>query len=503
MFVALPEITRRSFKYLLLLVISVYILSFGCRGNKSEPSKSDISLRNLYEMTIASARTQQDFHRVIDLYENNKDIKDGERTSLVGLAYIYQAEVYEILAELLSMVQLDLLFQSRDPEHGHKFPVDMRGLSNKESTLLRRLLLFDVWRILGSDAALVYLDDDLTDYSTQDKAALSRILKRGDKLWTDWISDRNVFAAIGRDDEAWEIFTKGITHLKEGYYCNAIEIVGNAKAVKKDLFEGNQYVSYYDPLTYYLLADAYQQRGIQVLNTALALEYITPDSSKFQMMNVITFLGAIAGCDQETKYASSLSQLLSSDYFLQHRDLFRELVCEYPFRLTADWFSSISVAPDKRDDPLQKSWAMHDCQILQGDHLAEIMTTFLADVDQVPSEDVENLLVDLNNTPETMDRYPILLPSFLRELCMSEYRFVFKHQIQAICEKLIFEVARSSNTLIRNRPAFLLSTISVFRWHGGRLPDGIGFLIELGGRDQGLYPLHQLLKIFINQLIET
>jgi hypothetical protein len=110
--------------------------------------------------------------------------------------------------------------------------------------------------------------------------------------------------------------------------------------------------------------------------------------------------------------------------------------------------------------------------------------------------------MDFYKNPERMDEYPTLMSGFIEVLNQSDFAITQKKLIQDVTESMVFTVEHSKASWQRNRPAFLLSLYGSLRWHGGRLPDLNGFLIELRKLDNRLGSLQEVSSLFTQSLIK-
>ena len=112
------RLTRTIFTILII----VMILSCGKKPAKIPPVKT--SLSQLASQIIFSPQSHQTYQEPLAYFHSVDDNSlSGEMTVLKGLAHIYQGEVYEITAQMLSKMQIDLYYKSVDLEHGSKFPI--------------------------------------------------------------------------------------------------------------------------------------------------------------------------------------------------------------------------------------------------------------------------------------------------------------------------------------------------------------------------------------------
>ncbi|MBC8488595.1 MAG: hypothetical protein H8D45_21425 [Bacteroidetes bacterium] len=133
----------------------------------------------------------------------------------------------------------------------------------------------------------------------------------------------------------------------------------------------------------------------------------------------------------------------------------------------------------------------------------EIMKKFIVNPNNPDIyKDIHHVLMNFTRTPKRIDKYPTLISGFMKELNQSQLSYSEKKMIQEVTENLVFNVERSKASWLRNRPAFLLSLYSTLRWHGGRLPDLNGFLIDMRNLDDRLGSLQEIASLFTQELIK-
>ena len=107
-----------------LLWITMVVFVSSCGTEKPIKPIDEVGLSKLTEQILFKSTETQDYQSALKyLHSVHDDSLSGEEKVLHGLAHIYQGEVYEVVAKILSEMQLDLFYKSIDPDHGMKFPI--------------------------------------------------------------------------------------------------------------------------------------------------------------------------------------------------------------------------------------------------------------------------------------------------------------------------------------------------------------------------------------------
>jgi len=69
--------------------------------------------------------------------------------------------------------------------------------------------------------------------------------------------------------------------------------------------------------------------------------------------------------------------------------------------------------------------------------------------------------------------------------------------IQKLSDGLNFNLSITDNSWHRNRVGYVISLLGSLRWHGGRLPNCMEFIIQESNKNPSLKSLLNVLKLFI------
>ncbi|MBC8488594.1 MAG: hypothetical protein H8D45_21420 [Bacteroidetes bacterium] len=168
----------------LILIVPLAMMLSSCgKDTKTElPAKTTLS--QLAKQVLFNPLEIQDFQSTIKYFQSvEEDSLTGEESVLKGLAYIYQGELYEVAAEMLSRMQLDLYYKSTDLEHGSKFPI------TEEIEDIRDELTFwmgvDAYSVYGAKEGLSLLAPAMSDPLYKIKQKIIKTISRNTSKYRD------------------------------------------------------------------------------------------------------------------------------------------------------------------------------------------------------------------------------------------------------------------------------------------------------------------------------
>ena len=134
----------------LTILLSVVLCVFSCtKKEKRKKPIEKIGLSQLTKKILFNPWEIQDYQCALNHFHSvGNDTLSGEENILHGLAHIYQGEVYDVVANMLAEMQLDLFYKSTDLDHRMKFPI----INNNNTDDIQDELTF--W--MGIDAYTVY-----------------------------------------------------------------------------------------------------------------------------------------------------------------------------------------------------------------------------------------------------------------------------------------------------------------------------------------------------------
>ena len=475
------------------------MLSSCGKDTKTElPAKTTLS--QLAKQVLFNPLEIQDFQSTIKYFQSvEEDSLTGEESVLKGLAYIYQGELYEVAAEMLSRMQLDLYYKSTDLEHGSKFPI------TEEIEDIRDELTFwmgvDAYSVYGAKEGLSLLAPAMSDPLYKIKQKIIKTISRNTSKYRDqtFLSfDRNS-GVLNKNLPILQKILEAEVLYKKHEYENVLSFLDNEKLYNKNIFVNHKHVIYFSPALFKLAALSHYKLGINALENAFQVDFITQDSTGYRII-------AIMNLGQEYRYFEDSVKLSAlwdkyKDFLVTQGQMVQILVetNEYmPYCL--DWikFEDAILTVLKVSLP-KKLRFLND----SSDPDIEIMKKFIVNPNNPDIyKDIHHVLMNFTRTPKRIDKYPTLISGFMKELNQSQLSYSEKKMIQEVTENLVFNVERSKASWLRNRPAFLLSLYSTLRWHGGRLPDLNGFLIDMRNLDDRLGSLQEIASLFTQELIK-
>ena len=423
----------------------------------------------------------------------------GEETVLKGLAHIYQGEVYEVAAQMLSRMQLDLFYKSIDPEHGSKFPI------TKEIADIKNELTFwmgvDAYTVYGEKEGRSLLSSTMADPLYKIKHEVINALSDNSSNYRDQtfltINDNQVdlskkLPTIEKILEAQQLF-------KGQKYERVLLFLDKEGLFSHNIFHSHKQVVYYSPAVFKLAALTHYRIGINVLENSFQRAFPTADSTGYKII-------AIMNLGQKYHYFEDTGKLsaLWDDYreFLATEEsTVRGLVETHPkMPYCLDWIRFENAILTVLKDSLPKELVLLDDQY---DHLLETMKEFIVNpLESGLHNDIHDVLLDFKKNPDRMDDYPTIMSGFIKELNQSSLSYTEKKLIHDLTESLVFNQNITEKSWLRNRPAFLLSLYGALRWHGGRLPDLNSFLIDVRDKDERLSSLQEIAALFTQELIK-
>jgi|TARA_B100001971_G_scaffold174555_1_gene167902 hypothetical protein len=485
----------------LTILLSVVLCVFSCtKKEKRKKPIEKIGLSQLTKKILFNPWEIQDYQCALNHFHSvGNDTLSGEENILHGLAHIYQGEVYDVVANMLAEMQLDLFYKSTDLDHRMKFPI----INNNNTDDIQDELTF--W--MGIDAYTVYgrREGDKLLASTPSNP----FYKLKQNIIKSFNSNRNTYKdhtflefGIKTDETIKHIPTfKKIIEAEALFekeeYNKVLTYFDNEKLYSNNIFKNHQYVSYYSPAVFKLAALSHYKLGIKVMEDGIHSRFTTNDSTGYKMIAIMNIGQKYYYFEDDEKL--SLLWKDNEQFVIQQSSLLKNIVETSRMPYCLDWVLFENAVISVITNPFPKKLMfLNDKTNIP----LKIMKSFLVDNSSVTVNEVHHVLMDFYKNPERMDEYPTLMSGFIEVLNQSDFAITQKKLIQDVTESMVFTVEHSKASWQRNRPAFLLSLYGSLRWHGGRLPDLNGFLIELRKLDNRLGSLQEVSSLFTQSLIK-
>ena len=113
-----------------------------------------------------------------------------------------------------------------------------------------------------------------------------------------------------------------------------------------------------------------------------------------------------------------------------------------------------------------------------------------APLSRVPGEGkIENDLIK-------MKQYPTLMSGIVESINLSGAK-EDKALVQKYSDGLSFNLTITDNSWHRNRIGYVISLLGSLRWHGGRIPNCMEFIIQESNKNPHLKSLKNIVKLFL------
>lgn len=489
-----PKLTR------LFLIIPLTMMILSCGKESATKLPGETSLSQLAKKILFNPHEIQDYQFALRYFQSvSKNSLTGEEIVLKGLAHIYQGEVYEIVAKMLSQMQLDLFYKSTDQEHGSKFPITKK-ISDIEDELTFWMGV-DAYTVYGKKEGRSLLFSNGEDPLYEIKQKIIKAFSGNSSNYQDQ-TFLTISGNLGNSSKELPILDKILEAeelFKKQKYEEVLSTLDKEELFNRNIFDGHKQVVYYSPAVFKLAALTQYKLGINVLENALQRGFTTADSTGYRIIAIMN-LGQKYHYFEDTGKLSALWDKYK-EYLVIQSQVVQELVeinVKMPYCL--DWIRFGYAILNILEVSLPKELTLLDDP---DDHALETMKKFIGNPHNSGIyTDIHHVISDFERNPNRMDHYPTLMSGFIKELNQSPLSYTEKKLIHEVTESLVFNVDRSTASWYRNRPAFLLSLYGTLRWHGGRLPDLIGFLIDMRNLDERLSSLQEIATLFTQELIK-
>ncbi|MBT5212654.1 MAG: hypothetical protein HOM08_12515 [Candidatus Marinimicrobia bacterium] len=489
--------------------ICMFMILLSCCGGDQPVAQDQIkNIRSLdfnyaLESVVFNPDQQQNYSEFI--YSDNHvslDTMPAEYRTLLGLAHLYQGEIFQVTSQILAHMQLDIYEGSSDLAHGEKFPINYQNIDHQDEML--------IWR--GIDASEIYgynigrsIFDRIQDINYSEIISIldSYYLNRSDNSIYD-----NTFLKLGPGREILsnqnQIPSLALQIELEKMYAdtNYTELLRRLQDIlSADIFPEESEFKYFNSMLFKLASLSHYQLGIETLERSFQDTSIFSDSISFRLITIMNLARQYDSFDQSQKIINLWSS--SRDILVSNANLLSLMVKDHqrkPYSL--DWMFFLNALYSNIPNFTIPTELAH--LIYEDDNIANrIMHYFAEHKDPETLTMTKEIIDQLLNTPSLLDKYPTVVSGFIQDLNLSPLSLEYKTQIQNISELLGFNVAHSNSSWHRNRPGFLISLYGTLRWHGSRLPNCNGFLQDIVGRFPPIVALSHIANLFTQQILNA
>lgn len=465
------------------------------------PKQSNL-MTLLANNVLFNPHNTQDFQTALAIADTINFSNSSEVKTLIGLAHLYQGEVYEVTANILAQLQLDLFYKSKDAEHGHKFPITT--VTNSVRDKLGFWMGLDAYAIYGKDEGDILFNQNI-----------------GDQLWSikqtvkNYLSDNNDHSYYNhtllmiRGNKLIDGVKKELPMLtdifsaqrlfNDGKYAETLEYLDNEELFTRNIFAEHNAIQYYSSAVFKLAALAHYKLGIATLETALQSNYNSVDGVNYKIIAILNLCQKYYYFDDGQKIADLWDK--NKNFLLKEKDSLKWLVKKNEkMAYSLDWIRfERAINSQKGYEGMPNEMVV----INDSDLTYKIIKEFITNpLNENNYSAVQSVLHKLSKSPMIMNRYPTIISGFIMQLNLSPMARAEKLLVQDLTENLVFNVGYSENSWQRNRPAFLLALYGTLRWDGGRLPDCNGLMITLKNLDHRMNSFYEVAALFTQRLFE-
>jgi len=489
-------------------VLLIFILCSCSGGNDPIPVKQitdkfPSNFDQVLDAVIFNPQNQQDFSKI--LISENMNLSDtltAEFRTLIGLAHIYQGELYEVTSQILNEMQLDLYEGSDDLAHGDKFPANYQNLVHQDEMFLWRGIdacdvksietAQNIWSRIHNEDYSRILEILAGFYQRNSGHAINSNTLLDLTAGREKLSNQSTVPSLAVQVELENQYLKG----------KYAELLLKLRTeIGTETFPDERQFIYFNSRIFKLAALCHYHLGMLNLERSSEDAPSLQDSTIYQLISIMN-LAHLYNRFEKSEEIIKL-WLNHKELIMKNSDVLLLITQNHPKRpYIIDWVYFLS-AVEENVPNFQLPSELANLDYRKDNLFAGIMN-FLTDINNPKIEiKTKNIIDQLLNNPLLIDKYPTLMSIFVQNLNLSPLRTKYKAQIQDLTELLVFNVSHSSNSWQRNRPSFLISLFGSLRWHGSRLPNCNGFVQELAIRYPPLLSLASVSGLFTQQLLDT
>jgi len=492
-----------------ILTITMILALLNCCGGdqpeikKLEKGEEHINFEYALNSVIFNPENKQNYGEFLSSnIQSTTDIIPAEYRTLLGLAHLYQGELFEVTSQILAQMQLDIYEGSPDLAHGEKFPINYQNLAHQDEMHIWRGI--DANEIYGfNSGSRIFSRIQDSEYSEIILALNSYYLNRShdskhDHTFLDFDSGRKLLAkqslspSLALQIELEDMYISG--NYRE-LWLRLQDVLG------KDIFPDETQFVYFNSMLFKLAAITHYQLGILTLERSLTDTSSLSDSTAYRIIAIMN----LAKQYNSFGLSEDISQLWSSnrDFLVSNATTLSIIVKDHPRKpYSLDWMYFLNSLIQNVSNFILPPELDH--LDFRNDYFATGILHFLAENRNSETRSLtKDIMAQLIKTPSLLDKYPTVMSDFIQVLNLSPLSREYKNKIQNISELMVFNVAHSSSSWQRNRPAFLISLYGTLRWHGSRLPNCNGFLQDLVSRFPSMVALSRITNLFTQQVLNA
>ena len=489
---------QNNTKYLVvnILIFTFIISSCGTDSKKDTEvtlKVSALSVNEISKKLIFNPKSTQNYLVAINDLESLEDTNNRTKL-LLGMAHMYQGEVYKIAATLMREIQQDLYTESSnpDPAHGEKFPIaDEKDFGEIRDELLL-LLSVDAFFLGQSQKSKLIASriNESAGFSHLITKLNSKTSVEHSGTYLGWLDYKNEFPNPDAFPDELINYLKAETIYKSAGPKKALDFMDEHKIMLSNYFDDHTKVSYYNASAYDLAGLIHFQLAQEQLGNALKDD--SSDVDTFQrILNIIYYVnnGSKIGIQ-----SSTISVLNSeTEYLLKHAKEFNKLVNQgkHAYELDYIYFKNNVLKMDKVPIGIESLFS----QIKQSD-MSQAYEKYLFTNSQFIGSPLYLNLKKIENDLIKMKQYPTLMSGIVESINLTGAK-EDKPLVQKFSDGLSFNLAITDNSWHRNRVGYVISLLGSLRWHGGRVPNCMEFIIQESNKNPRLKSLKNVVKLFL------
>ena len=487
--------TKKSF-VVHILIFTFFISSCSQDSTKQEKVNSVPAVKTLNEISkkiIFNPKSSQSYLEAINDLESLPE-KNNQTKLFLGMAHMYQGEVYKIAANLLREIQQDLYTKpsNPDPSHGHKFPIVDVMDYRKIQDVFHVFLAMDAYSLgnIEKSKNIISSITKKSDFSTIINRINSNIQIEQNGTYLGWLNYKKEFSNL-------DILPNGfIQYLEsENIYTlsgpqKALDYIVEHKVMQSNYFPDHSKISYYNASAYDLAGLIHFRLAQEQLGSALKDDSDVIDTFQ-RILNIIYYVNNGSKIGNQDSTISVLNS--ETEYLLKHADEFNLLVNggKHVYELDYIYFKNNVLKMDKVPVGIENLFS----KIKQSD-MSRAYEEYLFNNSQLMESLLYENLKEIENDLVKMKQYPTLMSGIIESINLSNAK-EDKVLIQKLSDGLNFNLSITDNSWHRNRVGYVISLLGSLRWHGGRLPNCMEFIIQESNKNPSLKSLLNVLKLFI------
>jgi len=492
----MQQIIIKKFFIVNILIFTFVISSCGTDSKKDTEVTLNVSALSVNEISkklIFNPKSTQNYLVAINDLESLED-KNNRIKFFLGMAHMYQGEVYKIAATLMREIQQDLYTKSSnpDPAHGEKFPiVDEKDFGEIRDKLLL-LLAVDAFFLGQSQKSKLIASriNKSADFSHLITKLNSKTSVEHSGTYLGWLDYKNEFPNPDAFPDELINYLKAETIYKSAGPKKALDYMDEHKIILSNYFDDPK-VSYYNASAYDLAGLIHFQLAQEQLGSALKDDSSNVDTFQ-RILNIIYYVNNGSKIGIQAPIISVLNSEI--EYLLKHAKEFNQLVNQgkHAYELDYIYFKNNVLKMDKVPTGIENLFS----QIKQSD-MSQAYEKYLFTNGQFIGSPLYLNLKKIENDLIKMKQYPTLMSGIVESINLTTGAKEDKALVQKFSDGLSFNIAITDNSWHRNRVGYVISLLGSLRWHGGRIPNCMEFIIQESNKNPRLKSLKNVVKLFL------